>query len=270
MFNALKQEPGTYHLSALMCPAHRSRQLDKIKAALATGPCRVVATTVIEAGVDIDFPRVWRIMAGLDSIAQAAGRCNREGKRSCDESIVQLVEIDGRTSIPELRANEGAAREVLWQPDADALGLEAIEAYFSRLYWGKTAGRQDGLDAKDILGRLNVQAHEGWLPFVDIAHDFQMIEGGMEPVIIPYDDDARHLLALLEQVERPGAIARKLQPYIVNVPRSAFAALRQVGRMGPVQEYRFKDQFMRLTDEARGEIYSDDLGLDWSDPTFQK
>ena len=104
---------------------------------------------------------------------------------------MQLFEIEGRRSIPELRANEDAAREVLRQPDVDALGLDAMEAYFRRLYWGRMAGREDGLDTKDILGRLNTQAHEVWLPFADIARDFRMIDTAMEPVIIPWDDDAR-------------------------------------------------------------------------------
>ena len=273
LFVALREnEPaGTFHLSALMCPAHRSAKLVQIQAALKDGPCRVIATTVVEAGVDIDFPRVYRIMAGLDSIAQAAGRCNREGKRSCNESIVQLFEIEGRRSIPELRANEDAAREVLRQPDVDALGLDAMEAYFRRLYWGRMAGREDGLDAKSILARLNVQAHEGWLPFADIARDFRMIDEAMEPVIIPWDKHARYLIAQLEdpRLERPGTIARKLQPYIVNVPRGPFRELQQVGRIVPVQEYRFQDQFMCLAEEARQELYKDDLGFDWSDPTFR-
>jgi CRISPR-associated endonuclease/helicase Cas3 len=272
LFQALRKArpDGTFHLSALMCAAHRSRKLKEIKEALAQGACRVVATTVIEAGVDIDFPVVYRIMAGLDSIAQAAGRCNREGRRPRDESIVQLFEIEGRRSIPELRANEDAAREVLRKPGVDALGLEAIEAYFRRLYWGKAQGRSDGLDAKDILSRLNKRADECWLPFADIARDFQMIEGGMEPVIIPYDDEAKRLLAELETAERPGSIARKLQPYIVNVPRAPFAELRRIERAVPVQEYRFGDQFVQLTEEARQELYKEDLGFDWSEATFRR
>jgi CRISPR-associated endonuclease/helicase Cas3 len=264
-----KQPAGTYHLSALMCPAHRSRKLAEIKAALNGGFCRVVATTIVEAGVDIDFPLVYRIMAGLDSVAQAAGRCNREGKRDQEQSIVQLFEIEGRRSIPELRANEDAAREVLRLPDVDALGLDAMEAYFRRLYWGRTQGREDGLDAKDMLGRLNMQARDIWLPFADIARDFRMIEQAMEPVIIPWDDNARCLIKELEAAERPSAIARKLQPYIVNVPRGPFAELQQVGRVVPVNKYRFEDQFMQLTEEARPELYKDDLGFDWSDPMFR-
>lgn len=271
LFAMLKSErpDGAFQLSALMCPAHRSEKLAEIKAALNEGRCRVVATTVVEAGVDIDFPIVYRTMAGLDSIAQAAGRCNREGKLRPEEAIVQLFEIEGRRSIPELRANEDAAREVLRSADTDPLGLEAMEAYFRRLYWARTAGREDGLDKNEILPRLNAQAHERWLPFADIAGDFRMIDTAMEPVIIPYDDRAKGLLSALAEAERPGAIARKLQPYVVNVPRGAFAKLGRIGRVVPVQKYRFEDQFMALTEEARRELYKDDLGFDWSDPTFR-
>ena len=92
----------------------------------------------------------------------------------------------------------------------------------------------------------------------------------MEPVIIPYDDSARRLLAELEAAtKRPGQLARRLQPYIVNVPRRAFAELRRLARVTPVQEYRFQDQFMRLTEEARAELYRDELGFDWNDPTYR-
>jgi CRISPR-associated endonuclease/helicase Cas3 len=262
-----KIEPrGVFHLSALMCPAHRSKKLEEIKAALKDGPCRVIATTVVEAGVDIDFPVVYRIMAGLDSIAQAAGRCNREGQLGREDAIVHLFESEGRKSVPELRANEDAAREVLRNPDLDPLSLDAMDAYFGRLYWARTAGRDDGLDARSILPSVNVQAHEVTLPFADVARDFRIIESAMEPVIIPYDDDARRRIAELARAERPGPIARNLQPYIVNVPPKAFFELRRIESIQPVNAPRFEDQFCVL---EVSDLYSDDLGLDWSDPTFR-
>ncbi len=153
---------NTFHLSALMCPAHRSLKLEEIKAALANGPCRVVATTVVEAGVDIDFPMSIAQWPGSNSIAQAAGRCNREGKRDKEQSIVQLFEIEGRNSIRELRANEAAARSVLRGPHGkDPLSLAAIESYFDELYWHKMQGRgDDGLDKPGILALLNERARE--------------------------------------------------------------------------------------------------------------
>jgi CRISPR-associated endonuclease/helicase Cas3 len=273
LFRALEKEPKTYHLSALMCPAHRSQKLAEIKSAIADGHCRVVATSVVEAGVDIDFPLVWRAIAGLDSIAQAAGRCNREGRLTADEAIVQLFQIEGRRSIPELNPNEEAARQVLRRHHGDPLGPEAIAAYFERLYWRKTQGREDGLDARGILPALNAQATKLWLPFADVARDFRMIETGMEPVIIPWGERARKALSRLADPALPrGEIAktaRKLQPYIVSVPKAAFARLCAAGRTEAVNPHRFEDQFMRLSEEAFASIYSDALGLDWEDATFR-
>ena len=265
----------TFHLSALMCPAHRSRKLAEIKAALANGPCRVVATTVVEAGVDIDFPHVFRAMAGLDSIAQAAGRCNREGKREPEQSIVQLFEIEGRNSIRELRANEAAARSVLrGQHGHDPLSLAAIESYFDELYWHKMQGRGvDGLDKPGILALLNERAREATplLPFEDVANAFRMIDSVMEPVIIPFDDEARTLIAALPTTDDIRGVARKLQPYIVNVPKDVFAKLKKVS-LQPIAPLKFDDQFMRL---ANLDLYfgkdgqPNAFGFDWADGTFR-
>jgi CRISPR-associated endonuclease/helicase Cas3 len=260
-----------------MCPAHRSEKLKEIKAALTDGPCRVVATTVVEAGVDIDFPAVYRIMAGLDSIAQAAGRCNREGRRSAEESIVQLFEIEGRKPIPELRKFEETAREILRQPKftADPLSLDAIDAYFGFLYWRQ----EERLDWSErwplphnkgaFITRMNEGARALELPFADVDHAFRMIETGMEPVIVPYDGEARKLIEELRDTDRVRDIARKLQPYTVNVPRGTFTVLRGLGRLQPINKYRFKDRFMALTEEAKTALYRKEDGFDFSDPAYQ-
>lgn len=266
---------GVYHLSASLCPVHRSQKLAEIKQRLKseTAPCRLIATTVIEAGVDVDFPAVYRAMAGLDSIAQAAGRCNREGRLPREASIVQPFEMADRSTIPELRKYEDAARRVLEVPDyaADPLSLTAIEAYFGELYWKQEAGRADGLDKHGIVDKTTyvVNRKDVDIPFAGIAQQFRMIESEMEPVIIPFDDVARAALAELEGTEQVRAVARRLQPYMVNVPRGAFAALRQAARIAPVDEHRLGEQFMRLTDEAFNSLYDDDIGFDWSDPTYR-
>jgi CRISPR-associated endonuclease/helicase Cas3 len=262
-----------FHLSALMCPAHRTAKLAEIKQALKVGPCRVVATTVVEAGVDIDFPVVWRQMAGLDSIAQAAGRCNREGRFAKEAAHVHLFEVDGWTSIRELRANEDAAREVLRHHD-DPLGLTAMRAYFEALYEGRAQGRHDGLDRERIMEMCNARAAKCELPFADIANVYKLIESVMEPVIVPWDEEARDALAHLSNpgvaTESIRGLARRLQPYMVNIPKDAFARLTQAGRIAPVNADRFEDQFMRLSDEARQNIYTEDFGIDWSDETFRR
>jgi CRISPR-associated endonuclease/helicase Cas3 len=276
LFKALEKGASCgshFHLSALMCAAHRAEKLEEIKAALAAGACCVVATSVIEAGVDIDFPVVWRQMAGLDSIAQAAGRCNREGKLARESAIVQLFEVEGWEPIRELRANEAAAREVLRKHGDDPLRLAAVAAYFQRLYEAKEQGRHDQLDAKQILPRLNAQAHAGALPFADVAHDYRLIESAMQPVIVTWDNIARSAIATLGDPALPADgirdAARRLQPYIVNVPQRPFVALKQAGRIEPINEPRFGERFIRLSDEGFTNLYSPVLGLDFNDATFR-
>src|SRR5262249_1215408 len=158
-------------------------------------------------------------------------------------------------------------RSVLRRHDRDPLGLDAIEDYFGELYWKKSQGREDGLDAStgwpdreraSVLEMLNVRAAECLLPLANVATTFRFSETAMEPVIIPDDEGSRRLLEELGKAERPGRLARKLQPYIVNVPRSVFQKLRAVGTVRPVQEDRFEDEFMALTEEARGLFYNED------------
>ena len=91
LYDQAKYLEGTFHLTTLMCAKHRSQKLDEIRGRLKRGePCHVIATSLIEAGVDVDFPLVMRAEAGLDSVAQAAGRCNREGKRLPENSFVWI------------------------------------------------------------------------------------------------------------------------------------------------------------------------------------
>lgn len=266
----------TFHLSALMCAAHRTKRLEEIRAALNAGACRVVATTVIEAGVDIDFPAVWRQMAGLDSIAQAAGRCNREGKRARSDAIVQPFEVEGWNTIRELRANEAAARETLRNlaSGEDPLGPGAIGRYFDRLYAAKAEGRSDGLDASGIMVALNTGHLQAQLPFADVAAAYRMIESVMEPVVVPWDERADEAIKQLMDPGLPPESIRKnargLQPYIVNVPRDAFHQLKDAGRIVPINPFRFDEQFMRLTTDGFANIYSKEFGFDWSDATFHK
>jgi len=124
------------HLSALMCPAHRSIRVAQIKRLLADGKeCRVVSTQVVEAGVDIDFPVVFRAMAGLDSIVQAAGRCNREGGLARGRVVV--FDTDEKPP-PDIGRAAGDTAQVL-MPGVDALDLGIIERYFSLHYWTRSA-----------------------------------------------------------------------------------------------------------------------------------
>jgi CRISPR-associated endonuclease/helicase Cas3 len=215
--------PDAVHLSALMCAVHRTSVLDSVRIALKEQrPCRLIATQLVEAGVDIDFPVVFRALGGLDSIAQAAGRCNREGR---------LVDGDGnpRRGLMELfvaptRPPFGAPRAALDVTRAmiaasggsiDLTDPSVFDRYFRQLYFTRN------LDQKGILANRNS------FQFDTVAEKFQMIESGWQrAVIIPFDEHAveaieaiRALAKMPEGMHRIGRFARRLQRYSVNVPR---------------------------------------------------
>lgn len=269
LFDAIRQEPGARHLSTFMCARHRSQVLDAIRDDLKHGrPCRLISTSLIEAGVDVDFPYVLRAEAGLDSIAQAAGRCNREGKRRSEDSPVHIFRADAWPPPPELAQFAQAMRVTLNRHAHDPLSLDAIHAYFKELYWQKG---DEALDARNILGLLGACGGIGGIPFETVAGKFRMIDNVQHPIIVPFKargegvSPVEKLLNDLRFVEKPGAIARALQPYTVQVPQAVFRALRDVGAVLPVEEERLGDQFMALRNE---DLYDAQVGLLWENPTF--
>ncbi|GAB3380511.1 CRISPR-associated endonuclease Cas3'' [Azotobacter armeniacus] len=264
LYESIADSPGARHLTTLMCAKHRSAVLAEIRRRLDEGkPCRLVATSLIEAGVDVDFPAVLRAEAGLDSIAQAAGRCNREGRRSPEDSEVSIFATGNPdwAPPPELKQFAQAAREVLRQHGADPLGLAAIRRYFSLLYWQK--GPEE-LDAHNLLGMIENGKLDG-LPYETLASQFRMIDSTQMPVIVPFDEEAQSALRELEFAEGCAGIARRLQPYLVQVPRQAFAELQQVGAIQAVAEERYGQQFMALVNP---DLYHPRFGLHWDNPAF--
>lgn len=193
LYESLAELPGARHLTTLMCAKHRSQVLAEVRQLLITGePCRLVATSLIEAGVDVDFPVVLRAEAGLDSIAQAAGRCNREGRRPLAESEVLVFSTANSDWAPpeELKQFAQAAREVMRLHPDDCLSMAAIERYFRLLYWQKGA---EELDAGNLLGLIEIGRLDS-LPYETLASKFRMIDSLQLPVIIPFDDEARAAL----------------------------------------------------------------------------
>ncbi|AEG94582.1 CRISPR-associated helicase/endonuclease Cas3 [Ramlibacter tataouinensis] len=267
MYQAIIDLPGARHLSTLMCAKHRSQVLEEIRGLLeARQPCRLVATSLIEAGVDVDFSTVLRAEAGLDSIAQAAGRCNREGRRSSETSEVLVFATANEDWAPpaELKQYAQAAREVLRRHEQDPLGPQAIAEYFRLLYWQQGS---DALDAHNLMGLLRESRLDS-LPMETLATKFQMIDNVQMPVIVPYNDEAREALAALRFAEPKGGIgglARKLQPYLVQLPRQGFHALRDAGAVQPVAAQKWGEQFMELVHE---DLYDLRFGLDWRNPSF--
>lgn len=224
-FESLQNQDGAFHLSTNMYPIHRRRVLDTIRQRLKDGlPCRVVSTSLIEAGVDLDFPVAYRAMAGLDSIAQAAGRCNREGKLS-EPGLVHVFEPEKPPSMPWLkRCASRAAETVRTLPGVDPLGLEAMRRYFELLY------DVQELDKKQIMKRLN--AHVGSeliFPFKEVARDFRFIEDEGIGLIIPLEPETEALIRELRHTDFPRATLRKLQQYTVVVRSKDLARLQQSG-----------------------------------------
>jgi CRISPR-associated endonuclease/helicase Cas3 len=270
VFQAIADLPGTRHLTTLMCARHRSDVLAEVRDLLRRGkPCRLIATSLIEAGVDVSFPTVFRAEAGLDSIAQAAGRCNRNGERAIDQSDVFVFANANEdwAPPPELRQFAQAAQEVLRTHSSDPLAPPAIEAYFRTLYWQKG---DEQLDSENLLGLLRNSAVDR-LPMETLATKFRLIDNVQMPVIVPYvresgeENEAKSLIDQLQHTKKCGGIARKLQPYLVQTPKQGYDALRNAGAIQPVARDKWGEQFMVLENMA---IYSTRFGLSWDDPTF--
>lgn len=190
----LLADETTFHLSSSMCPSHREAVLDVVTKRLdASLPCRLVSTQVVEAGVDIDFPVLYRAFGPLDSIVQAAGRCNREGKLDCGRAIVFRPEDGG---MPPGAYRTAADLTEILVPDlqpADMYSPELFQDYFARLY------NVQNLDEKDILER------RADLDFPETAARFHLINSDTHPVIVPWQEGT----ALAEKMRHKEYMSRR-------------------------------------------------------------
>lgn len=224
---SLLDPDGAFHLSTLMYPAHRKVILYKIRTRLANGlPCRVVSTSLIEAGVDVDFPAVFREEAGLDSILQAAGRCNREGKRPAGESIVTIFQ--GENPPPALfEIPVAAGRQALNRYDRPD-SPEAIRCYFQELLDLKGP---ETLDQKDILTVMEQE----YMPFQKIAERFHLIDNETKTIYIPLEE-GEELVWRLRSGEHSRALFRALGQYSVSVYPQHFEVLDLAGNLEVLED----------------------------------
>lgn len=221
---------GTVHLSALMCPEHRSNVIAEVKSKLKAGnPVRVVSTQLLEAGVDIDFPTVYRSFSGLDSIAQAAGRCNREGK--LERGDVVVFSPPNPSPSGRLLKAETAARELFrTEPElAASLMPETFRSYFIRYFSGL-----NGFDTKEIMDLLaGNDALKYQIQFRTAARRFKLIDDTLQHgIIVRYRDVKTDVEALIDQLRFGGPnrkLMRKLQRYSVNVYDPDLKKLRENG-----------------------------------------
>ena len=213
VFKTLPGSEENIHLSALMYPAHRSEKLEEIRRRLRPEnnlPCRVVSTQLIEAGVDVDFPAVFRAVAGIDSIAQAAGRCNRNGlhKSPCQVSVFAFPE---NRDCSFFKQAAQTAEKLFGRFSGRLTEPECVRDYFEEYFWRN----EQRMDMDGVVADCG-KAAMGEIQFKDLAR-FQMIQSATVPIIIAIDDEAARLVNALEHAEHKGGILRKLQQYTVQI-----------------------------------------------------
>lgn len=272
------------HLSTKMCPAHRVHEIDRMKDVLSafySGTSKrkliCISTQLMEAGVDMSFATVYRALAGIDSLAQAAGRCNRHGE--LEEGLVRVFRMgdENLDKLPDIQIGVQVAKDLLHIVDIqDILQPVNLTLYFKRYYAAQTernksyelpsrntlldllsandAGRQacgarDRIDARKFL--YDMQA------FGDAGNAFSVIDSATMGILVPYEDGGRLIAALNDSVEDPEellALFRKAQQYMVNV----FSyELEQLQRMGAVHQIRQGPLTLRT------DYYNLDIGINF-------
>ena len=225
LFNAL-DDINAYHLSGFMCPIHRRKVIQRIKIRLQRGEqVRVVSTQLVEAGVDFDFPVVFRAVSGLDSIIQAAGRCNREGNLKSKNGKKRLGQV--RVFVPPSSQPPGllhiafqTTTSILKRSGRDIGDPELVLEYFEQLH-----SKIRNFDNHNILSLLQDDADAINIQFRSAAHVFQMIEEDQcFPLFIDYGADeterkrVAYLLKLLANEKNVDRwLIRELQPYSINL-----------------------------------------------------
>ncbi len=244
-------EVDALHLSANMCGQHRSRVIGRIRERLQSGkPFIVVSTNLIEAGVDLDFPLAWRELAGLDSIAQTAGRCNREGKLP-EPGIVTVFSLSEESKPLYLRPAIDTLIEIFPDIQADPLSPSAFHRYFDALF--KRAG--ECLDQKEVA--VWEKRYIGEWRFATVAERFSMIEDGYtQSVIVPYDEKAKDYIAKLKIESINRGVLRKLQRYSINLSKMIVDKL--------LDSREIEERFPGALVLSNENLYTETIGFDES------
>lgn len=236
----------TLHLSARMCGAHRSRVISLIKRKLKAGESvRVVSTQLVEAGVDLDFPVVYRALTGLDSLAQAAGRCNREGRLPKGQVVVFNPPESPKRGT--LLYAENATRSVWHHYEGAPLSHALYSSYFEQFF------RQESLDKHGILQLLTQDAGQCMVQFRTTAERFRVIDDITRTVIVPFGDDGFKWIDILRSIGPERYIMRKLQRFCVSIYENEFQELK---RIGAIEEIHLGVWAVVVTN-----AYDEDLGL---------
>lgn len=247
IYNAMRED-GVYHLSTSMYPKHRKRMLKQIKERLREGKkCIVISTSLVEAGVDLDFYTVYRQLSGIDSIIQAAGRCNREGKRTIEESKVVIFQFDDAEKVPGQRQQMDVSKALLAN-ECKIEDMQTVTRYFEMLYHM----RGESLDKKKICEEFN----GGWHHFATVEREFKLIDENTVTVFVNQEEDAQEVIQDLKNKGFTKSGMRRAAQYCVNLYKQEFEKYNDAGKLKLVSE-DIKD-FYELTDL---EQYSEETGL---------
>ena len=248
IYQKMKGE-GVFHLSTTMYPKHRRRVLEKIKKTLKNGEkCILISTSLVEAGVDLDFSTVYRQLAGVDSIIQAAGRCNREGKREAKESFAFIFEFEESENVPGQQLQIDVSKMMLAEEE-DISSLQGIEKYFEALYHF----RAESLDKKKILEEFKGKRYN----YATAAQEFKLIEENTLTVFVSREDEAGELLRRIELQGYTKTGMRKAGQYCVQLYENEIKKLQDAGMLRQVS----KDiqDFFELVNVGQ---YTEEMGLD--------
>lgn len=247
IFTRLPNEGVRIHLSRMMCPAHIAHSIKRIKELLRANEnlsIRVIATQLIEAGVDVDFPVVYRQEAGLDSILQAAGRCNREGNNIISPTYVFSLEKE-HALPPGFITQTNNARKAIGK-NHDWFAPQTMESYFHQLY-----SRTDNFDKNQMKELLYIQ----YCNFERAANQFHLIDEHTKRVFVNWADSMEFYNQLISHGPSY-SLLKKMSRYSVNVREKDLARLKQVGAV----EQPFESVYV-ITDPK---FYNDDIGLTYN------
>ena len=248
IYKEIRKE-GVYHLSTSMYPVHRKRVMGKIKERLKEGKeCIVISTSLVEAGVDLDFEKVYRQLSGVDSIIQAAGRCNREGKRAAKDSITYVFQFSEKEYIPGQRL-QMEITECLLDERRNLEELDTIRYFFEMLYHF----RGEDLDRKNILKKFKADD----LPFSTVSKEVKLIEENTKTIFISKEEKAIEILNELKIKGITKKIMREMGQYCVSVYESDFEKMIGAGMLSSISE-ELKEEYFVLNDLEK---YTEEMGL---------
>ena len=244
LYKRLPQEGVTLHLSKMMCPEHICETIDTIKNSLkkeSNEIIRIVSTQLIEAGVDMDFPVVFREEAGLDSILQAAGRCNREGKQ--ESSTTFVFSLSKERPLPKGEMQDANNARLNIGECQDWFAPDTMTSYFKQLYC-----RKNSFDVKDIKHYLYNPKE---LCFATAAKEFQMIDDNGINVVICWKNSIELVQQLIE-IGPSYLLMKKLAKYMVNINKTDFNTLANMGVISEKKEGLFVVDYKQQYDERIG------------------